>query len=79
MLGASWDARPDAPCAADELREWAQYCGVSRAWRAHFGGRPLRLAFDAPLTKAQARSRSGRVLLFRLLAVSLSAAGVDMR
>ena len=59
MLGAAWDARADAPTAADELREWAQYCGVSRSWRAYFGGRPLRLAFDAPLTKAQARPRSG--------------------
>ena len=58
VLGAAWDARADAPCAADELREWAQYCGVSRSWRAYFGGRPLRLAFDAPLTKAQASSRS---------------------
>jgi len=57
LVGAAWDARPDAPCAAAELREWASYCGVCRAWRAHFAGRPLRLAFDAPLTRAQVTRR----------------------
>jgi len=57
LVGAAWDARPDAPCAATELREWASYCGVCRAWRAHFAGRPLRLAFDAPLTRAQVPRR----------------------
>jgi len=60
LVGAAWDARPDAPCAATELREWASYCGVCRAWRAHFASRPLRLAFDAPLTRAQVTRRPSR-------------------
>ena len=60
LLSAAWDARADAPSAAAELREWASYCGVSRAWRAHFANRPLRLAFDAPLSTAQARAPAAR-------------------
>ena len=56
LLSAAWDARADAPSAAAELREWASYCRVSRAWRAHFATRPLRLAFNAPLSTAQARA-----------------------
>lgn len=65
LLSAAWDARADAPSAAAELREWASYCGVSRAWRAHFATRPLRLAFDAPLSTAQARAlpQGGRTCL----------------
>ncbi|EIE23226.1 hypothetical protein COCSUDRAFT_42141 [Coccomyxa subellipsoidea C-169] len=52
LVGVEWRGRR-VQAAKEEVREWTQYCLVSREWRAAFQDLPLCIEFDEAPSRRQ--------------------------